>query len=244
MLVTMRERMRLVAATILTLASAPATAVELSSAWKLNEVRRYHYEETGHAGGALVTLRSTFVERVRALRPNGAADLDVVVEALEVCSGKPQRCERPALPSDVRSMQAVIDRKGRIAATQVPTVSIRDGHGLVALGGGHEGAAQASPHDAELEVVPLRLFALLALPDGNVAPGAGVDRRLPLGIVRWTLAALDHEVARVRVTRDAHPGLSIDIAARFSAGALVEARGTLIRWQPGKRNTVVVLQRQ
>lgn len=194
-------------------------AVELSSTWKLDEVRRYRYEETGHAGGALVTLRSTFVERVRALRPNGAADLEVMVESLEVCSGTPQRCDRPALTPGVRSMQAAIDRKGRVAVTRVPIVSIRDGHGRVALGDAHDGAAPAPKQDAELEVVPLR-------------------------VLRWTLAALDHEVARLHVTSDAQPGLSVDVVARFSAGALVEARGTLIRWQPTKRNTLVVVQRQ
>jgi len=244
MLVAMRSPMRWVAATILILASASAMAVELSSPWKRDEVRRYRYEETGHAGGALVTLRSTFVERVRALRPNGGADLEVMVEALELCSGTPQRCERPALTTGVRSMQAAIDRKGRVAATRVPIVSIRNGHGRVALGDAHDGAAPGAKQDADLEVVPLRLFALLAFPDGNVAPGARVDRPLPLGVLRWTLAALDHEVARVQVTSDARPDLSVDVVARFSAGALIEARGTLIRWQPAKRNTIVVLQRQ
>jgi len=73
-----------------------------------------------------------------------------------------------------------------------------------------------------------------------------VESRPLAGAARWTPRPCDRELACVRITMDARPRLSADLTARFAllGGALVEARGVLIGWQPVKRNAVVLLQRQ
>ena len=67
-------------------------------------------------------------------------------------------------------------------------------------------------------------------------------RRIGMGWLRLVLRV----IARVRVTSEARAKLMVDVVARISAatGELLEARGTLITWQPAKRNATVVLQRR
>jgi hypothetical protein len=236
---TTMQTMTIAAATLLM--AGRAAAVELASTWKLEDTRRYRYEETANVGGVALGLRSTFVERARALRGDGGVDLDITVEALEVCRGQPQRCERLRLDAATQTLHAISDRKGRLIVPHAPTVTVRDGH--VRL---HAGAAPASAREAVLEIVPLRLFALLALPDGAVVPGTPVKLQLASGVARWTLAAIDRGLAHVRVTMGVRPKVSADVAASYAVagGALLEAGGVLIGWQPVKRNAVVRLERR
>jgi hypothetical protein len=239
MLATMRAQLLSLTIVIGLLFARPVSALEISSTWQLNETRRYQYAETANVGGVALALHSTFSERARALRSDGGVDLDITIEALEVCRSA-ERCQRVAPDAATRTIHAISDRRGRLVAPRVPTVSVHEGH--IRL---HAGAVPARPHEASFEIVPLGLFALLALPDHAVVPGAAIDLPLAAGVARWTLGAIDHELARVRVTMGARPRVSVDLAARFAVagGALVEAGGVLIGWQPVKRNAVVSLQR-
>jgi hypothetical protein len=215
-----------------------AEAVELANQWKANEVRRYRYEETAHVGSQLVTVRSTFRQRARAVRPGSIAEVEVTIEGVEICSGRPAHCvHRPG-----RALLFEIDGKGRVTAPQVLTVYLHNDQVRLAL---RDPRASSPGADPAVDVVPLSLFDLLVLPDGDQRPGAKIERRLTPGTVWWSLAAIEGEVARVRVTSAPRTPLSADLAARILAatGELLEARGTLITWQPIKRNSTVVLQR-
>ena len=232
-----------VALAIALAAPREARSVEPAHVWKAHEVRRYRYQETAHVGSQFVTLRSTFTERVRALGPRGAAAVDVSVDAVEVCMGRPLRCAAARLPPDGRTLPASIDSRGRLTAPRVLTVYVRDGRTRLGV---RDPRATAPSGDAAFDVVPLLLFELLAWPEDHPAAGRAVERRIADAPVRWSLAGVDRQVAKVRVTSEARTRLMADLSARVAAatGALLEARGTLITWQPTKRSSLVVLQGQ
>jgi hypothetical protein len=223
--------------------SAHAATGGLLITWKPDEVRRYSVAETAKIGSQLVSVRSTFAERVRAVRPDGRAELEISVEALEVCTGRPARCVHPPLGHALRTTRAESDRRGAVTAQRVLTVLLRDGHPRLEL------CDPRTPPSRDLqafEAVPLQLLDLLALPESHPTPGVAVERRVGATTLRWLLAAIDSRIASVRVTSDGHAPLTADLSARFAAatGELLDARGTLIHWQPQKRNSVFVLERK
>ena len=220
-----------------------AATGELPLAWKPDEVRRYSLGETAKVGSQLVRVRSTFAERVRAVRPDGTAELEISVESLEVCTGRPARCVHPTLGRTLETTRAESDRRGAVTAQRVLTVVLRDGRPRLELRDPRTPPARDLP---AFEAVPLELLDLLAPPDRHPTPGKAVKRQLGATTLRWLLATLDARIASVRVTSDGHAPLTADLSAHFAAatGELLDARGTLIRWQPQKRNSVFVLERK
>ena len=59
-------------------------------------------------------------------------------------------------------------------------------------------AVKISPDDPALDVLPRRLFDLLVLPDGDIAPGSTTEAQIPVGTIRISCASLEGAVAPLR----------------------------------------------
>jgi hypothetical protein len=211
------------------LASPTVEAVELRYEWKKNDIHRYHYEEISHfrraTGGPpldqLVTIRSTFSERVRSVRVDGAAEIELTLEQLEVYLGKRAVASLDAIPSSERTLHVSVDRRGHLTMRRMITVCLHDGSvylgarsldpaalrlGTLQVSGPAAGGSptvvtvKMGEKDGWLDAVPYRLLQMLALPVGDQAVGRAVEVRDPAGTLRWSLAALDEAVATLRVT--------------------------------------------
>ena len=238
------------------LLSSTAAALDLSYAWRKGDVQRYRYEESTHfkalPGRApedeIVTVRSTFAERVRAVRARGAADVEVTLEHLEIEVGSRRVETLDQVPPNARTVRATMDRRGRVTLPRTLTVHVD--HGQVRVAAGEGNPTDDAP---EIDVIPIRLLELLLLPRGEISKG---HPALTGGALRWSLARLDGSVAILRVTnlpgrpdsaasRGLAAGTIADMTTWFDAraGRLLAARGTLIRRTSLKVSSRVSLER-
>ena len=138
-------------------------------------------------GGAIVTVHAQFAERLRALRADGRATVEWMLEALDVSIGTQSFNLRDQIPTQRRRDP----RRGRKGA-------LRGAGGLADRAAGRtspgrasrpspspDGARKGERRDARapanatsallIDVVPRRLLALLTLPAGTLQTGRAVQ---------------------------------------------------------------------
>jgi len=246
----MRRRIDTAVIVIVLLASVQAAATELKYVWRKDAVERYRYEETVHwKGGAILTVRAQLAERVRALRADGRATVEVMLEALDASFGTQSYDLRDQVPAQEQRVVVVADAKGHFAAPESWRVGVRDGRPAVERG---DAGSQT------IDVLPRRLLGLLALPAGTVERGRAAPVRNGTQTMHWRLAAADGMASTLYVTDSASPPATAghaatqsprreaaDLVVRFDAaqGRLLEVRGTLIWTQSTRVLSRVLLQR-
>jgi hypothetical protein len=246
----MRRRIDTAVIGIVLLASAQAAATELKYVWQKDAVERYRYEETVHwKAGAILTVRAQLAERVRALRADGRATVEVILEALDASLGTQSYDLRDQVPAQERSVVVVADAKGHFAVPESWRVGVRDGRPAV---------ERRDAGSQTIEVVPRRLLGLLALPAGTVERGRAAPVRNGRQTMQWRLAAVDGTASTLYVTDSAsapatagHSATQLprreaaDLVVRFDAaqGRLLEVRGTLIWTQSTRVIARVLMQR-
>lgn len=74
-----------------------------------------------------------------------------------------------------------------------------------------------SPEDPALDVLPRRLFDLLVLPDGDIAPGSVTEAKIPVGVIRISCAPLEGAVAPLRYQTAVGAAVSSEAADKATA---------------------------
>jgi hypothetical protein len=230
------------------LASRPAAATELKYLWQKGAVERFRYEETVHwKGGAILTVRALFAERVSAAHADGRGSVELMLEALDASLGTQSFDLRDQVPPQERVV-LIADRKGHFVVPESWQVAIRDGRPTVERGA-KAGSSQT------IEVVPRRLLGLLALPEGALERGRTVQVRNGRQTLRWRLATMEGTTATLYVTDSGPSGShsstqspkreAVDLVVRFDAelGRLLEVRGTLIWTRSTRAISRVLMQR-
>jgi hypothetical protein len=242
--------MRGVLIAMLVLTSLRATATELKYGWRKGAVERYRYEETVHwKGGPILTVHAQFAERVRAVRGDGRATVELMLEALDASLGTQSFDLRDQVPAQERLVVMAADASGHFEAPDTWKVGLRDGRPMI------ERRGAKSPQ--MIDVVPCRLLELLALPEGTVEPGHVAQVRNGKQMLQWRLATVDRSGATLFVTDLAsapstrsHSATqsprreAADLRVRFDVeqGRLVEVRGTLIWTQSTRAISRVLMQ--
>jgi hypothetical protein len=235
---------------IVLLASVQAAATELTYVWRKDAVERYRYEETVHwKGGAILAVRAQLAERVRTLRADGRATVEVVLEELDASFGKRSYDLRAQVPAQEQRVAVVVDAKGHFAMPESWRVGVVDGRPAVE---GRDAGSQT------VEVVPRRLLGLLALPAGTVERGRAVSVTNGKQTMQWRLAAVDGMASTLYVTDSASATATAghsatqsprreaaDLVVRFDTaqGRLLEVRGTLVWTQSTRVIARVLMQR-
>lgn len=242
---------------VVMLASFEAAATELKYVWRKDAIERYRYEETVHwKGGAILAVHAQFAERVRAMRADGRATLELILEGLDASVGSQSFDLRHQVPAEEQRIIIVADARGHFTVPETWSVGVRDGRPTVerrAAGAGAKAGAMQT-----IDVVPLRLLRLLVLPDGALERGRAVRVRDGKQTLKWQLATVDGNASTLYVTDSASAPATGDHAAtqppkreaadlmvRFDAaqGRLQEIRGTLIWTQSTRVISRVLLQR-
>jgi hypothetical protein len=215
------------------LTSLQAAAIELK--WRKEAVEHYRYEETVHwKGEPILTVHG---QLALTLRANGTAE--VRLEALDASLGTRSFTLLPLVPRHERVV--VADAKDHFAESW--RIVLRDGRPTV------ERRAKSA-----IDVVPRRLLALLALPEGPLERGHVVPVKNGRQTLLWRLASVDGARATLFVSDSVpagRPGTqslkpeAADLVVRFDTaeGRLLEVRGIVIWTDSTRAVSRVLMQR-
>lgn len=168
----------------LLIGAATSNAVELNYQWKKGDVHRFQYEDAsvfdismmGMAQKSLLTVRSTFSERILAVRPDGTAEAELSVEKLDIMQAGKSVGTVEQLPASARVVRAELDRKGHVKFLRMVTVYLRENQLFVGVSATPTGV-QGTATDANGDRIDL--VAGWDPKTGRLSAGASVTRKEP-----------------------------------------------------------------
>lgn len=160
-----------------------AHAVELTYTWKKGDVHRFAYADDSTINVSMMgmpsaplrlAVNSTFSEKVLGVRADGSADVELVVEKLEVKQGGKVVATLDLVPPPARRVLAVVDRKGRFTFERMVSVYLSENQpSLVVSGSGGPGKASAS---ASANGTTLQVVAAYDPKTGRLSASSSVTR--------------------------------------------------------------------
>lgn len=172
-------RQILISSSITMLAAGSVHAAELEYKWKKGDTHRFEFEADnqvemklggamggmmggmmggGGAGGGIgakIKTRSTFSQKVVKVLANGTAEIDFVVEKLDMFQGGKKIGSITEVPPQARKVRAEIDKKGKAKFYKMVTVYMKDDQVYVGVKqeGKYGASGKARMGDQSIEIV-------------------------------------------------------------------------------------------
>jgi hypothetical protein len=175
----------------LILLQSTVLAVELDYKWKKGDVHRFSYadetrfdvEMPGMDGmKAKVKVESVFSEKVLRVKPDGKADVELVIEKLDIYQEGKKLATIQKVPPAARMVKAEVDKKGRAKFYKMVTVYIHDNAVYVGIHnasvGPRSASASATASGPEGSVT-VDLVASVDPKTGRITASAKVTERPP-----------------------------------------------------------------